>query len=240
MGVVAILSSASMLQATTIYNANDDMYASETGASPSSEFGQWSLGYRADNAAGTAFTLFTNHENPRDGSAGWSGWDDTAGGFPYFAVNASATAFNWGWYRNGATDMGIKDIGINPDNATAGVLRWTAPGAGTISTSTMINAGVGPDSFGGIDIHLLLNGVSQYDNTFTMEAGVTISASDLTVATGDVLDLIIGDGSNGNSYDLTGITSHVVTFTPIPEPTTIVLLSYGMFGMLAYAWRKRK
>ena len=214
MGVVAILSSASMLQATTIYNANDDMYASETGASPSSEFGQWSLGYRADN--------------------------DTAGGFPYFAVNASATAFNWGWYRNGATDMGIKDIGINPDNATAGVLRWTAPGAGTISTSTMINAGVGPDSFGGIDIHLLLNGVSQYDNTFTMEAGVTISASDLTVATGDVLDLIIGDGSNGNSYDLTGITSHVVTFTPIPEPTTIVLLSYGMFGMLAYAWRKRK
>lgn len=245
-GVVAVLSSADALQATTIYNANEDMYASEKEVTPGTYPGTngfggvWSLGSRADDATGTAFTLFANHETPRDGSAGWLGWDSAAGGFPYFAVNTSTAAFDWGWYRNGATDMGIKDIGINPDVAVAGVLRWTAPGAGTISTATIINAGVGPDTYGGIDIHLLLNGVSKYDNAFTMDAGVAISTSDLTVAAGDVLDLIIGDGGNGNWYDLSGITSHVVTFTAVPEPSSIGLLGCGGMGLLAYAWRKRR
>jgi hypothetical protein len=26
----------------------------------------------------------------------------------------------------------------------------------------------------------------------------------------------------------------------VPEPTTLVLLATGLFGFLAYAWRKRK
>jgi hypothetical protein len=31
-----------------------------------------------------------------------------------------------------------------------------------------------------------------------------------------------------------------VSFTAVPEPSTLVLASMGLFGLLAYAWRKRK
>jgi hypothetical protein len=31
-----------------------------------------------------------------------------------------------------------------------------------------------------------------------------------------------------------------VTFIPIPEPSSLALLGCGLFGLLAYAWRKRK
>ena len=31
-----------------------------------------------------------------------------------------------------------------------------------------------------------------------------------------------------------------VRFSAVPEPSTFVLLGTGLFGLLAYAWRKRK
>lgn len=33
---------------------------------------------------------------------------------------------------------------------------------------------------------------------------------------------------------------NIVTIVPVPEPSTIALLGCGLFGLLAYAWRKRK
>ena len=249
-GIVAVLSSVCALQAATIYNANEDMYASETGASPSATFGGvWSLGDRLGSDPGTAFTLFTNHEAPRDGVAGWLGWDASPGGSPYFAVNTSASAFAWDYYRPVSASepglMGVKDIGVSPSATRTGVLRWTAPAAGTISTSTTINAGTSgyhAYSQDGVDINLLLNSTGLYNNPNTGSGftPVNISTSGLTVAAGDVLSLIIGAGGNGNAYDLTGITSHVVTFNAVPEPSAFVLLSCGLIGLLAYAWRKRR
>ena len=32
----------------------------------------------------------------------------------------------------------------------------------------------------------------------------------------------------------------VASIDAIPEPSAIVLLAMGLFGLLAYAWRKRK
>jgi len=40
-------------------------------------------------------------------------------------------------------------------------------------------------------------------------------------------------GTSGAAYDN-------LTYTPIPEPSTLVLLGMGLVGLLCYAWRKRK
>jgi len=40
-------------------------------------------------------------------------------------------------------------------------------------------------------------------------------------------------GTSGAAYDN-------LTYTPIPEPSTLVLLGMGLVGLLCYAWRKRR
>jgi hypothetical protein len=49
------------------------------------------------------------------------------------------------------------------------------------------------------------------------------------------------DGPIGFSYGTGNTQNAEFSFTaPIPEPATLVLLSTGLLGLLAYAWRKRK
>ena len=58
----------------------------------------------------------------------------------------------------------------------------------------------------------------------------------LTVATGDTIDFVVGEAGAGNHAG----TRLDATITPTPEPGTVVLLLTGLFGLLAYAWRKRR
>lgn len=43
---------------------------------------------------------------------------------------------------------------------------------------------------------------------------------------------IVGDGKNAQGYD------HAVVLTPVPKPSTLVLLGFGAMSLLAYAWRR--
>ena len=46
--------------------------------------------------------------------------------------------------------------------------------------------------------------------------------------------LIVDYVIDGNTHAINGY------FVSLPEPSTLVLVVMGVFGLLAYAWRKRK
>ncbi len=59
------------------------------------------------------------------------------------------------------------------------------------------------------------------------------------VAGNDMVGLVYGNstGTNHPAYSFDNVT---ISAAPIPEPSTLVLLATGLFGLLAYAWRKRR
>jgi hypothetical protein len=57
---------------------------------------------------------------------------------------------------------------------------------------------------------------------------------------GDTLRLILSSAGNESSVYRMGIDNVTVTTSAVPEPASLVVLVSGAFGILAYAWRKRK
>lgn len=57
--------------------------------------------------------------------------------------------------------------------------------------------------------------------------------------------ITLGDSNTTNpskiyTVALTTTNPETITISAVPEPGTIALLAGGLFGLLAYAWRKRK
>lgn len=106
------------------------------------------------------------------------------------------------------------------------VLRYTATAAGLYS----VNAGfIGQDSTT-TDVHVLLNGVSFYDNTVTGFGNSNAYAGTQSLLVGDTLDVFVGYGSNGSFYnDSTGVDFRV---SAVPEPASLLALGLGAVALL--------
>lgn len=226
LGAAGLAWSAGMSQAETVYDANDAMYASETGGSPAAAFGGvWSVGTRS-SAASADFTLYNVHV----GDGTFSGWASDANWLSDIVVNTTGSTA----YAPNALPAKGFHMHPNGDGATEyAVLRWTAPSAGTISTTTVFGPlGTSPTT----DVHVVLNGVSLFDGYVTAAGNVNASLSDITVVTNDVLDVVVGNSNGDIGGDATSLF-HSVTL--VPEPCSGLLLAGGVLGLLAYAWRKR-
>jgi hypothetical protein len=74
-----------------------------------------------------------------------------------------------------------------------------------------------------------------FDNTLFAKIWVPHAAPDLTGVT-----LFTGVGGYALPHGGSAMASIPTTVNVVPEPTTLALLGCGLFGLLAYAWRKRK
>jgi hypothetical protein len=245
--VIAVVGlSAALAQAET-WNMASDLHASVLTGAPTNPNGAWTYG-NSPTVGGT----FEADTVQSDGSAWWgagvtSGWSKTDN--PYLpAIWSVMTGQDAGVV--GAVSVAAGEMVIHPNGDTeCGVVRWTAPATGAYDVAASwesINGLADYASNAGVDVHLLVNGVSIYDGvtSYLNGTGPATCAKSLSLTAGDTLDFVtspLGVGTTGlgglpYACDMTRVGA---TITAVPEPGTIALLGSAMFGLLVYAWRRR-
>jgi len=222
LGLVAVVACLpSVVRADTItYNARADFTST---ANPS---GAWSYG--TATTLGGAINPFPNY-GPLNPDCG-PGWYNAATWINYAPCLWKPTLgvpVSLGTYIPGPNDL-ILHPGLWFNLST--VLRWTAPAAGTTDISVLFSgAHVSPKTVLVFEDSSQL--FSQYLNAYdTASFGAT-----LAVQPGDRIDFVVAP----NAFDSESTAvAPIITFTPIPEPSTISLLFAGAIGLLAYGWRK--
>jgi hypothetical protein len=254
--LVGIGASPALSQAID-FDAGRDLLASEKPddatdtQNPNPVVPQWSYGYRA-TAGGTGLTLFTAADHIVNGTV--EGFADAAGGccgpLPSVGVNTGpAAAFPAGTIATG-------EMLLHPDGNAAGnfadeaksVVRFTASTAGQYAVTALFEdtddcCGVGTpngaNNSPGVDVHVVVNGTSIFDDAISREAGAndpanlptftSFSAPSVTLAAGDVVDFVVG--TNGQLFG--DATRFNATLDLIPEPSGLALLALGGMGLAA-------
>jgi hypothetical protein len=87
------------------------------------------------------------------------------------------------------------------------------------------------------DVHVLFNGNSVFDDFVEGVAGSrgVGFARRLSLRQGDTIDFAVGFGRNGSFFN--DSTALAATASPIPEPSTLLLLSVG--GLLLHRCRHK-
>jgi len=159
-----------------------------------------------------------------------------------------------GWYRSSdtyslpfvKTDNGEVQIhpGGNANWEAASVLAWKNLNANTETVNVSFSLADRDSSAyqfsDGIEYWLYSTTSSDFLKHGFMDnggaTGTITTDTPVSVAGGGMLYLQIGPRAYIDC-DMTGVTFSV---TSVPEPTSLIMLLAGVFGLLAYAWRKRK
>lgn len=224
----------STLHGATTWNAAADFVTNEASvtdtSNPNAQVPQWSYGFR-DAFASATLTLFSaaQHNNAINGDVNFQGWQ--APGFMVTGANVS-----------GAPSSGLNpgQLLVHPASGasltTYNVVRWTAPAAGTydivanwLAVST-VTGGVND----GVDVHVVVNGVSNY--TAAVAPGMSANSSGLsvTLSAGSFIDFVVGPGASGNNTNDSTVFDASITL--VPEPSSALLL----FGAIPLCFVRRR
>jgi autotransporter-associated beta strand protein len=181
------------------------------------------------NGAVLAASLRAASINPASGLS--LGWEFTATGSPVYNIASAST--NDVLHLTGATPLSsnltsANQVGVVFDVASlvagnqfrGGVYEDVATDfLSTVSDATynyfVLGDGSGTHAYNGVNYYTL----AEYDPAMT----VVVST--------------VAETANFGSGDIGG---RVMQFTLVPEPGALALLASGLFGLLAYAWRRRK
>ena len=206
--------------------------------------GVWTYGYGVGPVWGGAFDMPMGDNT--DG--GWTRYQGGAPDYsPYMWCNNTDTV---GTYPARSLNLSSGEGGDDYHN----FVRWTAPEAGTYQVDAVFQMMTHPDGSpwtGEMDVQMTVNGVTkfytavsgfdyaQYNGAWPgYEPGPKSFTDTYDLAAGDTVDFVGGIGWVNAGSDFVNIAGSKVT--AVPEPGTLALLGFGLVGLAACAWRKRK
>lgn len=218
--------SASSARAEPIYDANADFEAGwVAGNNPN---GVWTYGWTQDNSG--PLTLFTRHEIPLVNNDLEHMWDDpnNSSGFTPSVARNSGGDFDDGNVTFLAGALILHPSGEN-GHEYAHVI-WTAPQAGEYSLASTFFA---QQNGINVDVHVLVNGISVFDNVITSN-GVSRSFADVfTLLAGDTIDFAVGPNGDFSLHPgNTGLDATIRSTSAVPEPSAFTLFVLGGLSLL--------
>ena len=234
-----------------VYNAGLDMRANETvgGTNPN---GVWRYGFRS-TTVGPSLTLFTNPVT----TGTFEGWNDVnsqcCGALPSITVNMGSPIAS----PDGV--VGTGEINMHPDGQPAfnanfageekAVVRFTAPTTSLYRVDALFEdlddcCGLNNNASAGVDVHIVRNAVSIFDDAISRETNETIQLATATsfggfvsLNAGDTLDFVVG--TNGQLFG--DATRFNAVITAVPEPMGIVAwmaIGLGFFVCGLHRYRR--
>ena len=204
--------------AVTTYNARQDF------SGTSNPNGQWSYGW--SYSLGGSMNVYPDYTIDYRGFYGWR--DDSlypSDDIPH--VTQADDVFGW--------PVGPDELIFHPGwNEEYSIIRWTAPADGTAD----VTAEFAGAHFGTTAVFVHRNTDMLFDAVLPGYAVAPPYNSALSVQAGDTIDFAVG--MLGNAAGTTTAVSAIIDFSPVPEPSTILIWSLlGIIG-IAYGWRRRR
>lgn len=160
-------------------------------------------------------------------------WSPTGTFWPTIALNTSASSVSFG--GGNAVTLAAGQGLLHPGQSGAFAdVRLTVPTAGAATLNVTFS---GIDAVGtSTDVHVLLNGSSLFSALVNGSGASQAYSTTLTFTAGDVVDFLVGVGSNGNFVDdSTGFYATLTSAadTAVPEPGALGALLVGMLALTA-------